>query len=240
MMKSDYLEKDTPNFVFKGENALLDHGLIIANELPVISSIPNIDEIKVLGRSRTLTEWHGDYEAYDYPVEDVTIPYEHMGEVQRWLRGTGKLITHNDVDKYVEAKVNINRPVEYKNQWGVFYDFEILFRCQPFKYKVAEQFINLVAGDNIVMDHGMENARPYFEIDSNGGDISFEINGRKLTVLNTNTGLLTVDTESGVVIQPTKKLFSKGDYPFLYPGTNIIKLTGSFKSAKVKLRSVWL
>lgn len=239
-MKSDYLEKDTPNFVFKGENALLDHGLIIANELPVISSIPNIEEIKILGRSRTLTEWHGDYEAYDYPVEDVTIPYEHIGEVQRWLRGTGKLITHNDVDKYVEAKVNMTRPIEFENQWGVFYDFEISFRCQPFKYKVAEKFINLVSGSNIVMDHGMENARPYFEIDSNGGDISIEIGDRKLTVLNTNTGLLTIDTESGVIFQTSKNLFTKGYYPFVYPGTNNIKLMGSFKSAKVKLRSVWL
>lgn len=239
-MKSDYLEKDTPNFVFKGENALLDHGLIIENELPVISAFPNMEEIKILGRSRTLTEWHGDYEPYDYPVEDVSIPYEHIGEVQRWLRGSGKLITHNDVSKYVEAKVNISGPVEYENQWGIFYGFDIEFRCQPFKYKVAENFINLVSGDNVVMDHGMEIAKPYFEIDSSGGDISIQIKDRKITILNTNTGLLTVDTESGVCTQPTKKLFTKGHFPFVYPGTNIIKVTGSFKSAKVKLRSVWL
>lgn len=240
MMKSDYLEKDTPNFVFKGENALLDHGLIIENELPVISSIPNIEEIKILGRSRTLTEWYGDYESFDYPVKDVSIPYEHMEEVQRWLRGSGKLITHNDVDKYMDAKVNINRPIEYENQWGVFYGFDIVFRCQPFKFKVAENFIDLTTGSNMVTDHGMEIAKPYFEIDSNGGDISIEIKDRKLTVLNTNAGLLTIDTESGVIIQKTKKLFSKGYFPFVYPGANIIKVTGSFKSAKVKLRSVWL
>lgn len=240
MTKSDYLEKDTPNFVFKGENALLDHGLIIENELPVITAFPNIEEIKVLGRSRTLTEWHGDYEPYNYSVEDISIPYENIGKVMRWLRGSGKLITHNDVSKYVEAKVNMSGPVEYENQWGVFYGFDIEFRCQPFKYKVAESFIALETGDNIIMDHGMETAKPYFEIDSNGGDIAIEINGRKLTVLNTNVGLLTIDTETGVCSQPTKKLFTKGYFPSVYPGTNTIKLTGNLKSAKVKLRSVWL
>jgi len=239
-MKTDYLERDTPNFIFKGENAVMDHGLIIENELPVISTFPNIEEIQILGRSKMLTEWHGDYEPYDYPVSSVSIPYEHLEEVQRWLRGSGKLITHNDTSKYVEAMVNISGPTVYENEWGRLYSFDINFRCQPFKYKVAEQFIDLIADNNVVIDHGMETARPYFEIDSNGGDISIEIGDRKITILNTNYGLLKVDTESGVISQTTKKLFTKGYYPFVYPGTNTINLSGSFKSAKVKLRSVWL
>lgn len=239
-MKSDYMEKDSPNFIFKGENALLDHGLIIENELPVVSSVPNIEEIKILGRSRTLTEWYGDYEPFDFPVKNVSIPYEHMEEVLRWLRGNGKLISHNDVDKYMDAQVNINRPVEYENQWGVFYDFDIVFRCQPYKFKVNEPLFDLTAGNNTLYDHGMETAKPYFEIDSNGGDISITINSRKITALNTNAGLLKIDTESGIVSQPTKKIFTTGYFPVINPGMNTINVTGSFKSAKVKLRSVWL
>ena len=240
MMKSDYMEKNMPNFIFKGENALLDHGLIIESELPVISAVPNIEEIPILGRNRTLTEWHGDYESYDLPVKNVSIPYDNIAEVQRWLRGQGKLITHNNVDKYIDAKVNINRPVEFENQWGVFYDFDIVFKCQPLMFKVNEKFIELTNGNNNLIDNGMEIGRPYFEIDSNGGDISIQIKDRKLTILNTNPGRLTIDTESGAIIQPTKKLFSTGYFPFIEPGMNNIKLTGSFKSAKVKLRSVWL
>lgn len=239
-MKSDYLEPDTPNFIFKGENALLDHGLIIENELPEVTPVPNIEEISILGRNRVLTEWHGDYEPYDLDVENITIPYDHLSEVKRWLRGSGRLITHNDIDKYVEAKVNIDRPVEYENEWGVFYTFDISFRCQPLKYKANEPFLAVVTGNNVVEDHGMEKANPYFEIFSQGGDVSVEANGRKLTVLNTNAGLLKIDTESGVVTQPTKKLFTRGYFPFIVPGTNIIKLSGNIASAKVKLRSVWI
>lgn len=240
MNSISYMEKDTPNFIFKGENALLDHGLIIQDELPVISSVPNIEEIKILGRSRTLTEWHGDYESFDYPVKNVSIPYENLAEVTRWLTGSGALITHNDIDKYMDSKVNINRPVEYENQWGVFYDFDINFRCQPFKFKVSENPIPLELGENSVFDHGMEIAKPFFEIESNGGDIMIKIGSRKITALNTNRGMLTIDTESGIVTQSTKKIVTIGYFPVIQPGVNVIDISGSFKSAKVKLRSVWL
>lgn len=237
---SNFLARDTPNFVFKGKNAALDFGLIIASELPVITPFPNIEEIKILGRSRTLTEWHGDYEPYDYPVNDISVPFEQLQAVQRWLRGSGQLITHNDVEKYVEAKANISAPVEYTNEWGLFYVFNIIFRCQPFKFKANERFINLKTGNNAVMDYGMEIAHPYFEIESNGGNITVAIGDRELTISNTYIGLLTIDTESGVIIQPDNKLLTKGNYPLIYPGENNIRITGDFSSAKIKLRSVWL
>ena len=63
---------------------------------------------------------------------------------------------------------------------------------------------------------------------------------RKITALNTNRGMLTIDTESGIVTQSTKKIETIGYFPVIQPGVNVIDISGSFKSAKVKLRSVWL
>ena len=78
-------------------------GCIIEKELPDITAQPNIEEISVLGRSGSLLEWYGDYKSYDLPVGTVTIPYENLEEVKRWLSGGGKLITHNDIDKVIDA-----------------------------------------------------------------------------------------------------------------------------------------
>ena len=100
---TDFLSNDKPNFIFNGINALTDMGCIIEKELPDITAQPNIEEISVLGRSGSLLEWYGDYKSYDLPAGTVTIPYENLEEVKRWLSGGGKLITHNDIDKVIDA-----------------------------------------------------------------------------------------------------------------------------------------
>lgn len=70
-----FLEKNEPNFIFKGLNATTDMGCIIEKELPDIQAQPSIEEISIIGRSGTLTEWYGDYKPYDLNVGAVTIPY---------------------------------------------------------------------------------------------------------------------------------------------------------------------
>lgn len=55
--------------------------------------------------------------------------------MKRWLSGQSELITHNNVNVYVNAVCNINNEVEYVNEWGTFYSFEITFRCEPLKEK---------------------------------------------------------------------------------------------------------
>ncbi len=89
-------------------------------------------------------------------IKDVSVSYERLPEVKRWLSGQSELITHNNVNVYVNAVCNINNEVEYVNEWGTFYSFEIIFRCEPLKRKVNELFINLKKGENIVINHGDE------------------------------------------------------------------------------------
>ena len=50
--------------------------------------------------------------------------------------------------------------------------------------------------------HGDESAFPYIEIDSKGGDITLSSGGgNSLTILRTQTGIVTIDNEKGKVIQ---------------------------------------
>lgn len=234
------MDKDTPNFVFNNGNALIDYGCIIENELPEITAQPNVLIKKIPGRSGDMHTWDGDYLSYELKVEDVSIPYENYPEVIRWLRGSGTLITHNDPDKYRDVFVSIKNEQEYRNEWGVFYTFDITFECQPFKKRVSETTIKLTKGENTVVDLGMEVAKPYFEFTSIGGDISIITENKTFKLLNTKAGLITLDSEMGLAIFDGSIVKTQGDYPVVSPGTNVITLDGAFSKATMKQRSVWL
>ncbi|EMW6169320.1 phage tail protein [Enterococcus faecalis] len=233
------MDRYTPNFVWKGANALLDYGLIIESELPEIVAKPRYNEITVVGSNRVLNEWFGDYEPFDLKIKDVSVSYERLPEVKRWLSGQSELITHNNVNVYVNAVCNINNEVEYVNEWGTFYSFEITFRCEPLKRKVNEPFINLNKGENTVINHGDEVSQPLIEIHSNGGDISITCGKNTLTLINTSAGMLSVDNELAVCMQGGRIQRTKGNWIKMPPGKNKIMVTGNIASIRMKIRSVF-
>lgn len=234
-----FLDKDTPNFIWNNQNAVMDYDCIIESELPEYSPKPRVETTSIIARNGELHEWYGDYESFDYPVKGITIPYDRLEEVKRWLTGSGKLITHNDIDKYREAWCSMGSPISFDNEWGMFWTFDLTFRCQPLKYKVNDQPTKLVVGNNAKYDPESEIAKPFFTIDSLGGDITIKIADKTLTLLDTFEGFLTVDCELGKYIQNNSQQRSKGQWPTLTPGHNNIILSGNIKSAEMLMRSCW-
>lgn len=233
-----FMDADTPNFIFKGINAVMDMDCIIESELPELSPNQRYEELTVLGRNGSLHETFGDYESYDLPVENITVPYENLREVKKWLRGRGKLITHNDYDKYRDVICMMDEPTEFENEWGVFYTFEITFRCQPFKRKVNEKSIPFISSQ-VFNDPGDEKAKPYIELYPTGGDVKINMNGSFFTVKNNGNEKITVDSEHGKAIQGSKQLFTLGEWPMVRPGNNNLTVTGISKGTILR-RSVFL
>lgn len=236
----DFFNSDEPNFIFNNINALIDFGCIIESEIPDIKAKPRIEEISIVGRSGTLQEWYGDYETYDLSIGNVTIPYENLEEVKRWLTGGGKLITHNDSDKFIQATPTFSEPLEFRNEWGLFYSFDLTFRCQPFKRKINEQFILINSGMNIMINEGIEKSFPIFELGVRSETVVIRCNDSELKILNLKNGLLTIDCELGLISQDNLQKNSIGDWPEIIPGQNKISIIGDYYSAKIWLRSVWL
>lgn len=234
------LDRYTPNFIWKNENALVDHELVIEQELPYIVAKPKYEEIIVTGSNIPLHEWFEDYEPFDFEISNVSIPYENLSKVKRWLTGKSKLITHNDSDKFCYALCNISSERPYQNEWGSFYTFSIVFRCNPLKYKVNEQPVLLKSGTTIIENHGDEKASPFFEIDSLGGNISISCSDFKITLLNTAVGKLTVDNELCMAVQNGKSICTKGNWVKIAPGEQKITITGAIKQCKLIIRSVYL
>lgn len=231
---------DEPNFIWNNINAVADMDCIIEKEIVEASPMQRYEASEITGRSGELHETFGDYEAYDLEIKDITIPFDRLQEVKKWLRGSGKLITHNDEDKYRDCICSMKKGIEFENEWGWFYTFSIVFRCQPFRKKVRETPIPLKSGNNIFIDHGEETSQPYLEIICDGGNIDLQIGERGLTVVNPLKGLITIDNEKGKAMQSGVPLFTKGDWLQNEPGQSTIRLSGKFSDAKLWTRSVWL
>ncbi|HGF7694368.1 TPA: phage tail protein [Enterococcus faecium] len=239
-MSQRFMNPDEPNFIWKDLNAALDMDCIIESELPEIMPAQRYETYTVQGRNGELNETFGDYESFDLEIENIAVPHSKLREVKKWLSGRSRLITHNDPDKYLDAICNLGEEVKFENEWGFFYTFAVTFRCQPFKRKLNEQPIEISTNEIEVYDPGDEIAHPYFEIESNGGDITLTIGDKSLTVLNTLVSAFTIDTELGKSIQEGLPLFTKGDWPTLSPGKNLIQVSGSFSKIKLWRRSVYL
>ena len=235
---TDFISSDKPNFIFNNVNALTDMGCIIEKELPDINAQPNVEEITVLGRSGSLLEWYGDYKPYDLNVGAVTIPYENLEEVKKWLSGSGKLITHNDVDKVIDATVSFSNSTTFENEWGIFYTFDLTFRCQPLKRKINEQPIKLNS-KNMLFNPGTERSFPILEVDTIGGSLEINCNDVILTIPSMFEGAVKIDCEKGLVIQNNRQLMTVGEWPEIIPGENNVSITGIYSEAKIFMRSAW-
>ena len=77
-----FMNRDEPNFIWKGLNAVRDMGCIIENELPDILPNKRYDTYSIVGRSGEFNETYKDYEQFDYEIEDVTIHYDNLKEVK--------------------------------------------------------------------------------------------------------------------------------------------------------------
>ena len=115
-----FMNPDEPNFIWKDLNAVRDMGCIIENELSEVLPNKRYETYSIIGRSGEFNETFNDYEPFDYEIEDVTIPYENLAAVKRWLTGKSKLITHNDEDKYLDAICTMSKQLHSKMN-GVFF-----------------------------------------------------------------------------------------------------------------------
>ncbi|MBC2196313.1 phage tail protein [Listeria booriae] len=228
-----------PFFIFKNISSL-DMNCIIENELPEITPAKRETETTVTGRSGELTQTFNDYDSYDYPVSFTILDYEKIEDVKRWLRGSGQLITHNDLDKYRTVKIK-QEPREYQNEWDTFWTVDVTFRCEPFRRQINEPTVTLTAGTNAIFNNGNEESFPVFRFKVTSGNVVLTINNETFTILSppANTEF-TLNTENGICYADGTYIRTTGEFPRLIEGDNNIFLSGSIVLAEMDKRSLFL
>lgn len=230
-----------PYFLFKNIHSINDMECY-TGELPEVAPIKIYESKKVRGRSGRLNMTHGDYDSYEYSIEIQLANFDRLQEVKRWLTGTGKLILSTDLSKYRDVIVtNSGKPIEYENEDGFFWKFQVTFQSEPFRKYLSEKPIPLPIGKPQVIDNsGDETCHPLIRIVSNGGNVSVNWNNNEFTLLNTPTGELIIDSETGLVIADGARIKNKGERPRLKVGNNTIKVSGNIREADIVRRCVFL
>ncbi|MBC2238320.1 phage tail protein [Listeria innocua] len=228
-----------PFFIFNNINSL-DMNCIIENELPEITPAKRVTEKSIAGRNGFLTQTFGDYDAYDYPITFTILKYEELENVKKWLRGSGQLITHNDLDKF--RTVRIKEDVRtYENEWDTFWTVTVVFRCDPFRRQINEPKVTLTPGENNVVNQGHENSFPLFRFKVTAGNITLIINNETFNIISPPANKeIILDCENGLCYADGTYIRTSGEFPSLVEGENTITLSGSTSLAEMDKRSVFL
>lgn len=119
--------------------------------------------------------------------------------------------------------------------YGKRIDYTLTLTVSPFRYVDDNEWISLVAGDDIYNDH-TRYSKPLFEIKGTG-NITVTVNSVTFTVngLTTNQTIY-IDSERHITYSGSTLLTGKTDgaYPLLNIGRNLISWTGTVSTIKYK------
>lgn len=219
-------------FVFNGIRSD-DMKIYIEHLPPIIKPPERYDLIKVDGSSVIGVDVKG-YDVYEKTVP-IGLKEADIGAVMNWLRGKGRLIFSNELDKYYD--VYITSQIDYEKALR-FRKANITFLTQPYKHATGEEETT----SRVVINQGNEKCLPLMTI-YGSGSVDVLINGVKACSL-TLTDYITLDGEIEEAYKDNLNNLQNrkmiGKFPTLQPGINEISFTGTVTQVKTLVRSRWL
>lgn len=120
--------------------------------------------------------------------------------------------------------------------------YRINFECQPFKYALKNDVIDISNGDTVV-NGGNRYSRPIWTISGNGNNVSFIVNGAVFHLAGI-AGTIAIDCEKMLAYSSTNIINSitDGHFPFLQVGSNSVSWRvglGSITRVTVQKNERW-
>lgn len=226
-----------------GVSSTTIQGLLI-QELPPITK-PKIRSMveEIDGRDGDIITKLG-YSAYDKEIKiGLTRNYD-INAVIKYFDSEGTVIFSNEPDKYynyqILDQIDFEKLLRFK-------EAKVKLHCQPFKYKVNEQIIDVsrtyVRTVNVTND-GNATARPILEITGNGS-VTVSLNGAESFIIDMSaTNNIVINTNEMNAYSGSNLANRKvqGDYSsfVLNIGQNVLTFTGNVTNVKVSNYSRWL
>lgn len=221
--------------ILNGVNSNTKLGLAIRELPPITKPLMRTIREEIDGKNGDLITKLG-YSAYDKTIEIGLYGTYDINGIISFFNSKGIITFSNEPDKYYYYEI-INQ-IDY-NKLLKFKTANVVFHCQPFKYKVGETPITLSSGDNTITNEGNIYSKPIITITGNG-DISISLDGNQIFSIDmSNNSVIVIDTENMEAYDPTTgNLLNRkvtGDYENfkIESGNNTLSISGTITSGSI-------
>ena len=220
-----------------------EYGITVLEFPHIITPEERVTVHTVSGRSGDLETREYAYEPIDLPLGCYIASWDAPAKAMRaWLSSRGELIMGNMPDRYYIARMTESIEFEQIMRGRRQRRFEIPFRCQPFRYHVGVQDIQITASPHTLINLGTYKSDPKIKIEGTG-DVVLTIGTQIVEIDGLEDGII-IDSELGDCFNLTETALLNGkvtlmdeDFPTLAPGANIISWTGNV--TKITITPRW-
>ena len=226
-MRNDY-------FTWKGTSSAA-YGLIVQKQPDIIAPRERTSDVKIFGRSGVLTMLEGEdvFDDFTIGIDCAVRGLANVYEIAAWLRGSGQLILPFDAEHYYEARVN--NQVSISRVISQYHQCEIVFRCQPYRYRLGVNDITLSEAGSIT-NPGNVTSEPIITIAATGA-VALQIGAYSVAFSDVDESVtIHVPLMECYKGSTNKNRTMTGDYPKLKTGTNAISWSGNVSSITIKPR----
>lgn len=229
--------------ILNGVNSLTINGLAIKELPPISKPLMRATKEEIDGRNGDIITDLG-YSAYDKAVEIGLYGNSYdINDIIAFFNNSGTVVFSDEDDKYYYFKI-INQ-IDYEKLLK-FKTATVVFHCQPFKYKVNENPITLVEGNNTITNLGNIYAKPIITI-VGSGTITISLDGNQVFSIDlSSNSKIVLDTSNLQAYDPDNgQLLNRlvtGDYDTfkINSGTNTLGLEGTITTAQLTFYQRWL
>lgn len=228
--------------ILNGVSSNTKTGLAIKELPPITKPLMRTIKEEIDGKDGDLITKLG-YSAYDKTIEIGLYGTYDINEIISFFNSKGIITFSNETDKYYYYEI-INQ-IDY-NKLLKFKTANVVFHCQPFKYKVGETPITLSSGDNTITNEGNIYSKPIITI-KGSGDISISLDGNQIFSIDmSNNSIIVIDTENMEAYDPTtgnllnRKVTGNYENFKIESGNNTLSISGTITSGSIANYMRWL
>ncbi len=231
--------------IINGMNSYEDLDLLLKS-MTIPSSNEQIEEVPVEGRNGNLTMKNGTYDNkklnFNFDLKrkrnENYIDFQNRIDYVEYLLDIekGELIIFNRPNKVFNIK-HLTKDISMENDINANVDINVI--CEPFRYLINEQYIDLKNNSNIFYQ-GDVPGEPNIKI-YGSGNIQLTINNETVQINNVNE-YVELDSKLLLCLNSDKTSKSRdmiGHFPLLNKGVNSISWTGNVSKVEILPRTAY-
>ena len=216
------------SFIWNGASSRV-MGIRLQAMPEIIRPEERVNHVTIPGRSGELTITEGEdiYNSYIQTIPMAVFTPEAVKDAERWLRGSGWVTFCSEPE--LKQKARVINAVTFKKHGrnSEYWDGDVQFYCDPIKYLITEEEIEVTSSGTTVANPGDMVAFPKIAI-TGSGLITVSAGGKTLTIPNCVSGWV-IDSENEWITQngiPQVNACS-GNFPVFNTGNNTVTFTGN-------------